>query len=398
MSETSPELNAALLLHTRQPYPLGPALHAARLLLANGERDQALYLLTAYARRYGDTGRGGEALLAVVEHAPVKRFPAGAIIVSEGDRSDSLYVVVRGQVEVDRAGAGRLALLGPGQSFGEIAALARTPRTATVLASTDVDTLRVSRKILSQLSSYFAPLEPILRAVYRDRLLAQLIPPGSVFSTLDPARRHELFAKFVPCATARGEFVMHESQEGFGFCVIVSGRARVWRWDLSRRAEEIATLGPGDFFGEISLLYEIPVTATVQARDDLVYYLLERDHFLAFMKAWPDETQRLMDIARRRMGILTVRRGLDVSDTFFGRPPGANAAAADLRFSEDSGISEHMTCPRCGFDQDASPLCAACGSNVAHAMATGRVGRMSAEMPALAKVNTKSPRVATPIE
>ena len=331
--------------------------------------------------------------MAVVEHAPLKAYPAGTQIVREGERSDALFVVVSGSVDVDREGAGRLATLAAGQSFGEIAALARTPRTATVTARTDVEIIRVSRRTLSQLSGYFPPLEPILRAVYRDRLLAQLIPPGSVFSTLDPQRRHDLFAKFVPNTAEKGGTIMHESQEGFGFCVIVSGRARVWRWDLNRQREEIANLGPGDFFGEISLLYEIPVTATIDARDDLVYYVLERDDFLSFMKAWPEETQRLMAIARRRMGYKVDERGVDAGSWFFGIAPGMDVHTARIRFSDETDdLSEHMACPRCGFDQDAGLCCVACGANVVRAQAVRRDDRLSAEMPALKRPNTKAPK------
>ncbi len=60
---------------------------------------------------------------------------AGDVLTAEGDPGDTFYLIATGSATVTRGGA-RLAVLGPGSYFGEIAILDRGPRTATVTADT----------------------------------------------------------------------------------------------------------------------------------------------------------------------------------------------------------------------------------------------------------------------
>ena len=70
-------------------------------------------------------------------------LPAGKEMATEGDRGREFFVIISGEVEVRRKGR-KVATLGPGTYFGEIALLSHKPRTATVTAVTPLRLLVIA--------------------------------------------------------------------------------------------------------------------------------------------------------------------------------------------------------------------------------------------------------------
>jgi CRP/FNR family cyclic AMP-dependent transcriptional regulator len=75
--------------------------------------------------------------LLLKPEVPTRNFASGDTIFSEGDHADEFFVVVRGKVEI-RNGSGSLEVLGPKGIFGEMALIEDSPRSATVVALTDI--------------------------------------------------------------------------------------------------------------------------------------------------------------------------------------------------------------------------------------------------------------------
>jgi CRP-like cAMP-binding protein len=74
----------------------------------------------------------------------------GRTLVREGQPGREFFVLVEGGVRVTRRGR-KLADLGPGDWFGEIALLTNTPRTATVTATSPIRVLVVTDRSFRQL-------------------------------------------------------------------------------------------------------------------------------------------------------------------------------------------------------------------------------------------------------
>jgi CRP-like cAMP-binding protein len=77
-------------------------------------------------------------------------FEAGQHVVLEGEPGETLYVVLSGEAKVVRRGR-TVARMYPGDVFGELSALDGGPRTASVIAVTHVDALRLFRHTLMRM-------------------------------------------------------------------------------------------------------------------------------------------------------------------------------------------------------------------------------------------------------
>lgn len=97
-------------------------------------------------------GLDGEDLEQILEISEPVLVGAGEYVFEEGDRGDHFYILVRGSVELRKAGGDgpkRLAVLKAGQAFGEMALLNQTPRSASAYALEDAYMLSVSRAAFS---------------------------------------------------------------------------------------------------------------------------------------------------------------------------------------------------------------------------------------------------------
>jgi CRP-like cAMP-binding protein len=89
-------------------------------------------------------------LRRVVRLAELKEYRGGRTVVREGARGDSFFIVLAGQARVETPD-GHDHDLGPGDYFGELALLDGALRAATVTASEDLTTLRLSRAAFGKL-------------------------------------------------------------------------------------------------------------------------------------------------------------------------------------------------------------------------------------------------------
>jgi len=97
-----------------------------------------------------------------------------------------------------------------------------------------------------------------------------------IFSALGAPTVEGIARALVPVQFAAGTAVVREREPGDRFYLVADGEL-----DVSVGGERVTTLGRGDCFGEIALLRDVPRTATVTARTDVLLDALDKETFVA---------------------------------------------------------------------------------------------------------------------
>ncbi len=98
-----------------------------------------------------------------------------------------------------------------------------------------------------------------------------------------------------------GEAIIKEGDQAAGFFVIRSGKVEVVQDADGSNPQHLATLGPGEFFGEMALFEGFPRNATVRAVEDAECLAMTRWDFTAEMKTHPEIAVSMIPILVRRL-------------------------------------------------------------------------------------------------
>lgn len=93
-----------------------------------------------------------------------------------------------------------------------------------------------------------------------------------------------------------GDVLCQEGTRGREFFVILDGEAAV-----TRAGRTVATLGPGDFFGEVALIERVERTATVRAASPLRFFVISDQAFAALLETDPRVERKILVALAKRL-------------------------------------------------------------------------------------------------
>lgn len=133
---------------------------------------------------------------------------------------------------------------------------------------------------------------------------------AALFARLDDASFERCAASFRRRQYRRGETIFHQGDLGDALHVIESGAVKVViPSDDGGEGAIIATLGPGDCFGELSLLDGGERSATAIAQDPTVTSVLRRDAFVTLFESDAALRQAVLEVLVGQLRRLTLHVG-----------------------------------------------------------------------------------------
>src|SRR5512147_2679932 len=145
-------------------------------------------------------GLSDEELQRLMDMAEPRSLRAGEILIRQGELGDTAYVVISGEFEVQKQAGQSLIKIdvrNPGDVVGEMALLSQAPRSATVIAKTDAETLCIPKDAFEKLlasstTAAMAVLHWVMaRLTQNDSLLHQQEKMAAL-GTMSAGLAHEL--------------------------------------------------------------------------------------------------------------------------------------------------------------------------------------------------------------
>ena len=108
-----------------------------------------------------------------------------------------------------------------------------------------------------------------------------------LFSEMDEQEVAEIRALMDEMKFKAGQVIIREGDTGELFYVVTEGHAHIVIQDAGGHEVVLYEVGPGGFFGELSMLTKEPRSARVKAVENVTTLVLERDEFFSFLRKRP---------------------------------------------------------------------------------------------------------------
>ncbi len=129
----------------------------------------------------------------------------------------------------------------------------------------------------------------------------EILGNASLFSELSRRDLNRLANATITRAYKKGDTIVKEGENAVAFYLITKGRVNVMRGGDGSSQTALASLGPGEFFGEMAILDSYARSASVVAAEDTECLVLSRWDFVAELRSNPFIAVEMLPVLSRRI-------------------------------------------------------------------------------------------------
>jgi CRP-like cAMP-binding protein len=235
-----------------------------------------------------------------------RRFKPGEIVIKEGDVGDCMFIIVKGRVEISKAGK-YLDSMGAKNVFGEAALESNYHRSATVSAISDLTTLVLNKedyyKIISRQKHMLrSDIVSLIRKIpiFQDMMLAKLERMAWRMLIMNYSQGHVIYSQD---QSPTGLYFIKEGSVHLIFDVTITMKGKIpgnLNVDIGNKSCQlhIKTISKGDFFGEEELIEGISrKTKAICAENSVILFMKEKK----FRKTFNEREKEIISSAHEKM-------------------------------------------------------------------------------------------------
>lgn len=133
-------------------------------------------------------------------------------------------------------------------------------------------------------------------------LIAKLLAQSQVFGTLPPLKREELIRAGIMRRYRKGEIISYHGDAWPYLFMVTHGSVQALKESSEGRSLVVTTFNPGDIFWGLAFFYEdMPMLATLKARDATQIYLWAREQLLPLLKENGETSWQLARLMIQKM-------------------------------------------------------------------------------------------------
>eukprot|EP00931_Biecheleriopsis_adriatica_P066276 TRINITY_DN40670_c0_g1_i1.p1 TRINITY_DN40670_c0_g1~~TRINITY_DN40670_c0_g1_i1.p1 ORF type:complete len:427 (-),score=134.64 TRINITY_DN40670_c0_g1_i1:10-1290(-) len=190
-------------------------------------------------------------------------FEPGERIIQEGDDGDFLCLIEEGSPECKKVIDGEMKVVKTcqrGDVFGELALLYNAQRAASVDATDRCVAWKLDRETFNHIVKGAAMKQTALHE--------EVLRKVQLFDGLDERMRSQISDALSIEKVVKDDTVIKQDEEGDKFYIVEEGSLIATIAKSGAEPVEVATYGPGDYFGELAMLKDQPRAASVKVVSD----------------------------------------------------------------------------------------------------------------------------------